>query len=317
MNRLLRIEDLSVSTIQTIINTAFLLKNMHRHSLYNKICGLLFFEPSTRTSSSFEAAIYKLGGQCIKFSPSTSSMKKGESFYDTLCTMKTYCDALIVRHPDKSIIDDIVKYFPSTKIISAGIGDDEHPTQALLDLYTIQKYHPRYPDKIVFVGDVKHSRTIHSLVYLLHKMKPTIKYVFVCPLNLQPRGEFEEFLIMNSVKYCTWHTLDNNHMEDCDVIYMTRMQKERHVTQTDNELMSNVMILNNDILKLTKPNCIVLHPLPRNEELPREVDMNPKCKYFEQMENGVYVRMAILDIMLNDNTHESKNIIQTNNTILM
>lgn len=316
MNRLLRIEELSVSDIQNIMSTALFIKNKHQYTLHNKVCGLLFFEPSTRTSSSFEAAIYKLGGQCIKFTPSTSSMKKGESFYDTICTMKTYCDALIIRHPDKCILDDIVKYFPSTKIISAGIGDGEHPTQALLDLYTIQKYHTRYPDKIVFVGDVKHSRTIHSLVYLLHKVKSTIKYVFVCPLQLQPSGEFEEFINMNNVNYCIWHTLDNIHIKDCDVIYMTRMQKERHINQNDNTLMNNVMILNNDILKMTKSNCIVLHPLPRNEELPREVDMNPKCKYFEQMENGVYVRMAILDIIFSENT-ETKNIIQTSNTIIM
>lgn len=316
MNRLLQIEDLSVSDVQNIMNNAFLMKNIHRSTMYDKICGLLFFEPSTRTSSSFEAAIYKLGGQCIKFTPSMSSMKKGESFYDTICTMKTYCDVLIIRHPDKTIIDDIVKYFPSTKVISAGIGDAEHPTQALLDLYTIQKYHTRYPEKIVFVGDVKHSRTIHSLVYLLYKMKPEINYVFVCPLHLQPDGAFEEFLILNNIKYCTWHTLDNIHIKDCDVIYMTRMQKERHAIQNNDELMSNIMILNNDILNMTKPTCIVLHPLPRNDELPREVDMNPKCKYFEQMENGVYVRMSILDIMFDEKT-EPKNIIQTNNTILM
>tara|TARA_B100000424_G_scaffold264325_1_gene252625 strand:- start:1306 stop:2187 length:882 start_codon:yes stop_codon:yes gene_type:complete len=287
------IKDLNTVNISNIIKTALEYKQKdHKcETLKDKIFGLLFFEPSTRTCLSFESAIHRLGGKVIKYNSQYSSEKKGESFEDTIRTIDCYVDVFIIRHPERDIISKI-KNFTNKPIINAGDGDGEHPTQALLDLFTIISYYPNYPDKIAFTGDIKYSRTIHSLVYLLNKLCPNIEFYFVCNKLLQPSNE----LTSNLKKYYIYETLDDI-IKEVDVLYVTRLQKERF----NNEKVNN-LIINENLIKHSKDNLIILHPLPRNDELSTDLDNNLKSKYFEQVKNGVFIRMSILINLLYNNS---------------
>jgi aspartate carbamoyltransferase len=279
------IKNLSSRQISFIMNTALIFKEKDYRSedLKDKIFGLLFFEPSTRTCLSFESAIHRLGGKVIKYNSNYSSEKKGESLEDTIKTIDMYIDVFIIRHPEKNIISKIKK-FTNKPIINAGDGDGEHPTQALLDLFTILKYYPKYPNKIAFSGDIKYSRTIHSLVYLLNKLCPDIEFYFVCDKLLEPSNELlsslKKFKICNDLDYI---------IKFIDVLYVTRLQKERF----NGEIIKSY-IIDENLIKNSKSKLIILHPLPRNEELSKDLDNNPKSKYFEQVENGIYVRMSII-----------------------
>tara|TARA_B100001093_G_scaffold80126_1_gene71530 strand:- start:25242 stop:26111 length:870 start_codon:yes stop_codon:yes gene_type:complete len=276
----------SVKNVNDIINTArdFKRCNTRETILQNSIFGLLFFEPSTRTCLSFESAIHRLGGKIIKYNSEYSSEKKGESLEDTIKTLNFYVDVFIIRHPEKNIISKIKKY-TNKPIINAGDGDGEHPTQALLDLFTIQEYYTNLPEKIAFTGDIKHSRTIHSLVYLLKKIKNDIHFYFVSEPELQPEPE-----LLNELNYEIVSDI-NDIINVIDVLYVTRQQKERF---TEKNLNVKNIIINSDLISKSKENLIIMHPLPRNEELSTDLDNNPKSKYFQQVENGVFVRMAIL-----------------------
>lgn len=262
-----------------------------------KILCNCFFEPSTRTSLSFETAMKKLGGEVVTFIKPTSSIKKGESDIDTMKTMEQYGDILVLRHPSNEFLYEYNKICEKP-LINGGNGDGEHPTQALLDLYTIKKTFGDYPLKILFVGDIKHSRTIHSLETLLKFYKNiTIDYF------PYPNCEIE-----TSNKVIT--SYDN--INEYDVVYMTRLQKERYQSRCEliesdeksndkKSLISlNSYILNSDIVNKMKETAIILHPLPRNEEIDVSVDSCKQAKYFEQMKNGVYVRMAILYLIIKD-----------------
>ena len=289
---MISIKNLDKNLIKQILleSKVYKEKDFRCDYLNDKIFGLLFFEPSTRTCLSFESAIYRLGGKVIKFNYDNSSKKKGESLEDTIRTIDSYVDVLIIRHPEKNIFSKIKKY--TTKpIINAGDGDGEHPTQALLDLYTVLDYYPNYPSKIAFTGDIKYSRTIHSLIYLLTKLTKDIKFYFIINNEL---GLTEELL--NHLKNYDYYIFDNIELiiNEIDVLYVTRLQKERFLNENCNNL-----IIDKKLIRNSKENLIILHPLPRNEELSTDLDNNPKSKYFEQVENGIFVRMSIIGNLFN------------------
>ena len=260
--------------------------------LAGKILANCFFEESTRTCLSFETAMKKLGGEVINFNKSTSSIKKGESDYDTLKTIEQFADIIVLRHPSRDLLYD---YESKSKkiIINGGNGDGEHPTQALLDLYTIKKYYEKsvlnkkseesHPLKLLFVGDIKHSRTIHSLDNLIKISCSNIE-INHFPY---PGCEIDSKLTISSYE----------NINEYDVVYMTRLQKERF--ENKDELNNSInsldkYILTPDVVSRMKEESIILHPLPRNEEIDESIDNFKQAKYFEQVENGVYVRMAII-----------------------
>ena len=251
----------------------------------------VFFEPSTRTSLSFERAMYKLGGNVITFNKDFSSMKKGETYEDTIKTLSCYGDIMALRHPVKGAIET-ASQVSTIPIINAGDGDGEHPTQALLDMYTIYKKFPKMEKlNILFVGDIKHSRTVHSLVELFalyprnklfflpyHECEPNSDYLFTLGVR---HSQITDNMIINKID------LD---ISDYDVVYMTRMQKERRDTP-----VSPDFVLTPEIADQMKKESLIMHAFPRNEELPSSVDSNERAVYFDQMSYGVYIRMALLE----------------------
>lgn len=244
----------------------------------------LFYEASTRTSSSFYAAMTKLGGSVIPINGvQFSSVSKGETLEDTVRTVGCYSDIIALRHPQIGSAALASRYSP-VPIINAGDGAGEHPTQALLDLYTIVKYFPN-PESIQigFMGDLKYGRTIHSLVTLLKKIYPKIDIHYISPPGLEIPYElnFDSF---------SYNKLTNELIKNLDVLYVTRVQKER---MTNLESIPSYFISLEEVENM-KSNSIILHPLPRTNELPEEIDLSSKAKYFEQMKNGLWVRMALL-----------------------
>lgn len=292
----IHIQTLNFEHIISIIGKAReFKKNSKKKQIYNTANGYIlanvFFEPSTRTSLSFEVAMKKLGGNVITFHNDTSSTKKGESILDTLKTISVYSDIIVLRHSDNNLIDQIPRYIHNP-IINAGNGSGEHPTQALLDLFTISEHFDIFSTKqfsILFVGDIKHSRTIHSLAYLLyHFFNFDIKYYcypFCYDNNLMN--------INNTIS-----SFDNIH--EFDVVYSTRLQNERFDDLSHDKTMLSKLFINQSIVDKMKSNSILMHPLPRNNEIDPEVDNDPKCVYFSQMENGIYVRMAIISSMIDN-----------------
>lgn len=279
---LLSIDDLSPENIKNLLYVA-------REGLFStsrlrhKILATVFFEPSTRTKLSFHSAMMQLGGNVIDL-PDNSSLKKGESEEDTIRTLSQYADCLVIRHPRD--VKNLAKY-SSVPVINAGDGGNEHPTQALLDLHTMAwpMRHTHHKDviKIMFTGDLYHSRTINSLV------KAIYKYYNVYDVELIFTNEINEDLKQYP------HTMIDetaipNYIDKVDVLYMTRPQVERHAEK----LVISNFILTNELANKMAKDAIIMHPLPRTKELPPEIDNNFRAKYFEQVKNGLYIRMAIL-----------------------
>ena len=278
------------------INTLFhRADNIERNvSCKGKILVNTFFEPSTRTQYSFESAMYSLGGNVINFNVTTSSSKKGESFKDTIKTLSSYGDVMVLRHPEKNKINEARSYV-DIPIINAGDGDNKHPTQALIDLYTIYSYFEKEKDltkinHILFVGDCKHSRTINSLIQVL-KLYPHICIYFLPYSNCEPTKELLENIDNMGAIFNNKNEVPFNKF---DVIYCTRLQKER----TNNELSSDIVI-DKSVLSQLKKKSIVMHPLPRNNEISVDIDEDPRAVYFEQVKYGVKIRMALLDVIIN------------------
>lgn len=266
------------------------LTNGYKHNPYEwtsargKLLGTLFFEPSTRTRWSTEAAMLKLGGQVISMENAfqSSSDKKGETLEDTIKTVSNYCDVLAIRHPKAEIVSQVAEA-SSVPVINCGDGHNEHPTQALLDYYTIQEHFGSF-DKlnILFTGDLTYSRTIRSLSYLL---KDRVQHIYKTFVKLPENGPGININISEIEKI----------LPEIDVVYMTRNQVERK--NTWDEGWSN-FIMTSSIAKTLKENAIIMHPLPRNNEIDREVDKLPCAKYFDQAKNGLYMRMALLNTIL-------------------
>ena len=268
-------------------------------SLKGSVLMNAFFEPSTRTSLSFEAAMKKLGGDVINLNIGASSKHKGESDEDTIKSIENYGDIMVIRHPDKGFIEKVCN---NTKIpvINGGDGNGENPTQALLDLYTIYKHHKHFFINqisflnILIIGDIKHSRTIHSLIDIL-KHYPKIQIHLLPYCDREPD---DTFIYNTSLQHNQIYDDIVKYREDCDfssydVIYTTRLQKERENMSSNN---SNDIVIDKEFMSQLKEDAIVMHPLPRNYELNAEVDTDDRCIYFEQIKNGVYVRMTVLDL---------------------
>ncbi len=258
-----------------------------------------FFEPSTRTSLSFEAAMKKLGGDVINLNIGASSKHKGESDEDTIKSIENYGNIMVIRHPSKGFVEKACNY-TKIPVISGGDGNGEHPTQALLDLYTIYKHSKDFFINqtsflnILIIGDIKHSRTVHSLVDIL-KHYPRIKIHLLPYYDREPD---DTFIYNISLQHNQQYDDIVRQKQDCDfssydVIYTTRLQKER---ENKSYKSNNDIIIDKEFMDNLKEDAIVMHPLPRNHELNTEVDLDDRCIYFEQVKNGIYVRMAVLDL---------------------
>jgi len=267
-------------------------KEPRQKLLENHVVATLFFEPSTRTRLSFESAISQLGGKIIGFTDAnSSSVSKGETLMDTIKTVSNYSDLIVMRHPldGSSRWASEVSHLP---IINAGDGANQHPTQCLLDMYSIQKTQGSLENKhIAFVGDLKYGRTVHSLVIALSQFNAT--FHLVSPVELKLPSAVKKYIKDAGLDYHQYTDL-NDVMDKVDILYMTRIQRERFSDPMEYEKVKNSYILKNEHLKNSKENMRVLHPLPRVNEIEEAVDNNPKAYYFQQALNGVYVREALL-----------------------
>lgn len=271
-------------------------KNPSQRIMDGKVVATLFFEPSTRTRLSFESAVNRLGGRVIGFSEASStSVSKGESLKDTILTVANYSDLIVMRHP----VEGSARYASEVSpvpIINAGDGANQHPTQTMLDLFSIRKTQGTLNNiKIVMVGDLKYGRTVHSLLMAMSQFNAS--FVFIAPKELQMPQEYKLFLKEKGLKF-EEHTDLAENIKDADIVYMTRVQKERFSDPMDYEKVKNAYILRNHMLVGTKENMKVLHPLPRVNEINVDVDDNSKAYYFTQALNGVYTRMAIMASIL-------------------
>lgn len=290
---LVSIHDFTKEEILKIVELAADFEaNPEQRLLYGKVVASLFFEPSTRTRLSFESAINRLGGRVIGFSDAkATSVTKGETLNDTIRVISNYCDMIVMRHP----VEGAARYASEVSrvpVVNAGDGSNQHPSQTLLDMYSIAKTQGRLDDiNIMMVGDLKYGRTVHSLLQALSHFKA--RFTFVSPKELQMPAEYKEFLYGLGISYV--ETTDiMEHINDADIIYMTRVQRERFSDPMEYERVKNAYVLRNEMLVNTKDTMRILHPLPRVNEIHPSVDTNPKAYYFEQTENGVYTRMAIM-----------------------
>jgi aspartate carbamoyltransferase catalytic subunit len=264
--------------------------------LKNKIVATLFFEPSTRTRLSFESAVNRLGGRVIGFSDSnSSSVTKGETLKDTIKIVSNYCDLIVMRHP----LEGAAKYaseVATVPIINAGDGANQHPTQTLLDMYSIKKTQGNLENQHIFmIGDLKYGRTVHSLLMAMSQFNPV--FYFISPPELKMPDEYKIHLDKLKIKYSE-HRDFTDIIDKADIIYMTRVQKERFSDPIEYEKTKNAYVLKNEMLKNSKPTVKVLHPLPRVNEISADVDDSIKAYYFTQALNGVYVRQAIISSIL-------------------
>jgi len=297
---LVSIDDFSTEEIIKILDLAGEFeKQPVRKLLEGKVIATLFFEPSTRTRLSFESAISKLGGKIVGFSDSSSSsVSKGETLHDTIKMVSSYSDLIVMRHPVEGSAR-FASEIASVPVINAGDGANQHPTQTLLDLYSIRKTQGALDNLNIFmVGDLKYGRTVHSLVMAMSRWNATFN--FISPEELKMPDEFKIYLENIGLKFYE-HNDFTDIISKADIIYMTRVQKERFSDPMEYEKVKNVYVLRNSMLRNTKSNMRILHPLPRVNEIHQDVDSNPKAYYFEQALNGVYTRQAILCSLLGIN----------------
>ncbi|MCB9017045.1 MAG: aspartate carbamoyltransferase [Paludibacteraceae bacterium] len=291
---LVSISDYSKEKILQILEKASAFeKNPNQKILDGKVVATLFFEPSTRTRLSFETAVNRLGGRVIGFADaSTTSGTKGETLKDTIKMVSNYVDLIVMRNP----IEGAARYaseVASVPVVNAGDGANQHPTQTMLDLYSIQKTQGKLDNlKICMVGDLKYGRTVHSLLMAMSHFNPT--FSFIAPDELKMPDEYKMFCKKNGIRYEEHSELSENNIADADILYMTRVQKERFTDLFEYEKVKNIYILKNSLLEHTKANMKILHPLPRVNEIEQEVDENEKAYYFEQARNGVFARQAVI-----------------------
>ncbi len=301
-NHLVESQQFSPEILYQLFKRADELRSKTDSCLKGRILATLFYEPSTRTRLSFESAMQKLGGSVISTENARefSSAIKGESLADTIRIVASYCDCIVIRHYETgaALCASVVSKVP---IINAGDGKGQHPTQALLDVYTIFREFGRLDNlKIAMVGDLASGRTVRSLCYLLSKFSGN-KIIFVSPENLKIGEDIKDFLRGKGVEFEEESDL-NKVLSFVDVVYMTRIQKER-ISQEDYEKARGKFIINEGNLSLINASSRIMHPLPHCEEilLPVEIEETDKrIAYFRQAENGLYVRMALLDMMLNE-----------------
>ena len=263
-----------------------------------KILATLFYEPSTRTRLSFEAAMLRLGGKVVGFSePNSSSVSKGESIPDTVRTVGSYVDIIAMRHPKEGAPKYASLYSP-VPVINAGDGGHQHPTQTLTDLFTIRNIKGSISDLTVgLCGDLKFGRTVHSLIKSISRYK-NISFILISPNELRiPEYIKTEVLDKNNIKYLEVERLEEV-IGDLDILYMTRVQKERFFNEEDYIRLKDSYILDSEKLKLGRKDLTILHPLPRVNEISYEIDDDPRACYFKQVKFGMYARMALMSKLL-------------------
>lgn len=294
MKHIVSIDQCSAEDILRILDRAELFeKNPNRQLLEGKVVATLFFEPSTRTRLSFETAVNRLGGRIIGFSDaSTSSSTKGESLKDTISMVGNYADLIIMRH----YLEGAARYASEVSrvpVVNAGDGANQHPSQTLLDLYSIRKTQGTlYDTTIAMVGDLKYGRTIHSLIEGMSHFRP--RFIFVAPEELSLPEEYKQFCREHDLPYTETKQFDEEVINNCDILYMTRVQRERFTDLEEYERVKDVYVLTNDMLSDSRPNLRVLHPLPRVGEIAYDVDDNPKAYFIRQALNGLYTRQSII-----------------------
>lgn len=272
-------------------------KHPNREILKGKVVATLFFEPSTRTRLSFETAANRLGARVIGFSDAkASSVSKGETLKDTILMVSNYANVIVMRH----FIEGAAQYASEVApipIINAGDGAHEHPSQCLLDLYSIYKTQGTLENlNIYLVGDLKYGRTVHSLITAMRHFSPT--FHFVAPKELAMPNEYKLYCNEHGIKFQEHTAFNEKIIADADIIYMTRVQKERFSDLMEYERVKNVYILKNEMLGNVKENLRILHPLPRVNEIDYDVDDNPHAYYIQQAQNGLYAREALFCYVL-------------------
>lgn len=294
---LVSINDFSKEEILKIMDIAADFESdPQQQVLAGKVIASLFFEPSTRTRLSFESAINRLGGRVIGFSDtSNTSQSKGETFHDTISTISNYCDMIVMRHS----VEGAARYaseVASIPIVNAGDGSNQHPSQTLLDLYSIKKTQGTLNDvKVMLVGDLKYGRTVHSLIQALSHFNA--KIILVAPEELVLPAEYIHFMKEKGMEYIETRDM-MKYIKEVDIIYMTRVQRERFSDLMEYERVKDAYVLRRWMLTDTKENMKILHPLPRVNEINTDVDDMPQAYYFQQTRNGVFTRMAIISYLL-------------------
>lgn len=268
-------------------------KNPNRRLLEDKVVATLFFEPSTRTRLSFETAANRLGARVIGFSdPKATSSAKGETLKDTIMMVSNYADIIVMRHH----LEGAARYageISSAPIVNAGDGSNQHPSQTMLDLYSIYKTQGTLENLTIYlVGDLKYGRTVHSLLMAMRHFNPT--FHFIAPEELKMPEEYKRYCQEHRISYVEHTEFTEKIIAEADILYMTRVQRERFTDLMEYERVKNVYILRRDMLEGTRENMRILHPLPRVNEIAHEVDESPKAYYFQQALNGLYAREAIL-----------------------
>lgn len=267
-------------------------KHPNRELLKGKVIATLFYEPSTRTRLSFETAANRLGARVIGFTDAkVSSVSKGETLKDTILMVSNYADVIVMRH----YIEGAAQYASEVApipIVNAGDGAHQHPSQCLLDLYTIYQTQGRLENlNIYLVGDLRYGRTVHSLIMAMRHFNPT--FHFIAPKELAMPEEYKLYCREHDIKYVEHEEFNEDVIADADILYMTRVQKERFSDLMEYERVKNVYILKNDMLGKARPNMKILHPLPRVNEIAYDVDTNPHAYYIQQAKNGLFAREAI------------------------
>ena len=301
MRHMLNPLDFSTEEIKQLLILASDIE--HHPSTYSHVCdgrklATLFYEPSTRTRLSFESAMLSLGGSVLGFSSAdSSSAAKGESVADTIRTISCYADIAAMRHPKEgsALVASMASGIP---VINAGDGGHQHPTQTLTDLMTIRALKGRLSDMTIgLCGDLKFGRTVHSLINAMVRY-PNVRFVLISPDELRiPEYIREDVLHAGGIDFKEVNNLDDA-MPELDILYMTRVQKERFFNEEDYIRLKDCYILDKQKMKLAKPDMYVLHPLPRVNEIATEVDTDPRAAYFKQVQYGVYVRMALIMTLL-------------------
>ena len=291
---LVSISDLGKEEILALLERAREFEQQPNQRLLDgKVVATLFFEPSTRTRLSFETAVNRLGGRVIGFSDAkTSSQSKGETLKDTIMMVSNYADLIVMRH----YLEGAARYaseISPVPIINAGDGANQHPSQTMLDLYSIYKTQGRLNDlTITMVGDLKYGRTVHSLLEAMQYFNPTFNFV-ACD-ELQMPAQYKRFCDEHGIKYTETTEFNEEIINQTDILYMTRVQRERFSDLMEYERVKNLYTLRASMLDGSKDNLRVLHPLPRITEIDQDVDDSPKAYYFQQAQNGLYARQAII-----------------------
>lgn len=300
---IISINDLSREELELVLDTAASLKsNPQPELLKHKVIASCFFEASTRTRLSFETSMHRLGASVVGFSDSsnTSLGKKGETLADTISVISTYVDAIVMRHPQEGAARLATEFSGGIPVLNAGDGANQHPTQTLLDLFTIQETQGRLDNiKIAMVGDLKYGRTVHSLTQALAKFNGN-RFYFIAPDALAMPGYILTLLEEKGIEYSLHSSIDEV-VSEIDILYMTRVQKER----LDPSEYANVkaqFVLRAADLTDAQPHLKVLHPLPRIDEITPDVDKTPYAWYFQQAGNGIFARQALLALVLNADT---------------